>query len=425
MHRRRSTGSPLSRSYQAGFTIIELMVTIGIIVLLIGLLFPVIGKVRRAAYNTDSLNFISVLQNAITRYHQDFNAFPGPFSNADVFYGTTAPYSPGAAGQTDVPGRYGLVTPLFKEFDFHDSAADNGGTQVYHGGQDKETDIWDGQAFKVTMAENLVLGLLGGLKVDFKTNPPTLDYDPSTIGQGPARLSNLPNVPHTRSPAYMQVSHLSWRKDDTDGLLTGQFKDDAASATDSIIPEFVDSFPGAMPILYLRARRGVVGLDPGAAAYSNQNNPVITDSRGMGAAPYRAGAYDLSQVLPYTIPDANGNSIGENKRISPSDYAKNMGSPKDSITAPKNSPTPQHGLQTVTVNSTLVNPPAAGQYFQYPYDAYAYFLDPGQPGVAGSGGTPGTPAAARQKDGYILISAGIDRVYGTSDDLTSFGDVAP
>ncbi len=31
----------------------------------------------------------------------------------------------------------------------------------------------------------------------------------------------------------------------------------------------------------------------------------------------------------------------------------------------------------------------------------------------------------RQKDGYILISAGPDRVYGTTDDLTNFGPVSP
>jgi hypothetical protein len=34
--------------------------------------------------------------------------------------------------------------------------------------------------------------------------------------------------------------------------------------------------------------------------------------------------------------------------------------------------------------------------------------------------TTGTP---RAKDGYILISAGADGMYGTLDDITSFGDV--
>jgi hypothetical protein len=34
----------------------------------------------------------------------------------------------------------------------------------------------------------------------------------------------------------------------------------------------------------------------------------------------------------------------------------------------------------------------------------------------------GTP---RGKDEFIIISAGRDRAYGTSDDITSFGDVEP
>ncbi len=34
-------------------------------------------------------------------------------------------------------------------------------------------------------------------------------------------------------------------------------------------------------------------------------------------------------------------------------------------------------------------------------------------------------STARSKDTYILISAGPDRVYGTADDICSFGTVAP
>ena len=51
--------------------------------------------------------------------------------------------------------------------------------------------------------------------------------------------------------------------------------------------------------------------------------------------------------------------------------------------------------------------------YQYPYDAFAYFTNPA---VANS---------PRSKDGYILISAGPDRIYGTNDDICSFGAVVP
>ena len=53
--------------------------------------------------------------------------------------------------------------------------------------------------------------------------------------------------------------------------------------------------------------------------------------------------------------------------------------------------------------------------YQYPYDAYAYFKNPASPELE---------PQPRQKDGYILIGAGSDRVYGTADDITSFGAVA-
>jgi type II secretory pathway pseudopilin PulG len=38
---------------------------------------------------------------------------------------------------------------------------------------------------------------------------------------------------------------------------------------------------------------------------------------------------------------------------------------------------------------------------------------------------PALPDTARQQDGYILISAGSDRIWGTVDDITSFGSLRP
>ena len=56
----------------------------------------------------------------------------------------------------------------------------------------------------------------------------------------------------------------------------------------------------------------------------------------------------------------------------------------------------------------------------YPYDLYAALVDPNITRVKA---TPTAPAnSPRQKDGFILISAGIDRVYGTEDDIANFGN---
>jgi hypothetical protein len=38
---------------------------------------------------------------------------------------------------------------------------------------------------------------------------------------------------------------------------------------------------------------------------------------------------------------------------------------------------------------------------------------------------PQIPFTPRQKDGYILVAAGSDRMYGTNDDIVSFGSVQP
>ena len=67
-----------------------------------------------------------------------------------------------------------------------------------------------------------------------------------------------------------------------------------------------------------------------------------------------------------------------------------------------------HGLRDVDP-ATSINASETG--YSYPYNAYPYFRHPTM---------ANTP---REKDRYILISAGSDRVYGTSDDITSFGDI--
>jgi type II secretory pathway pseudopilin PulG len=296
-----------------GFTILELLVVIGIIVILVGILIPVVSHVRQSARVADSKNQISVIQNAIERYYGDFQAYPGPLPNDMV---GLAP-----------PATLVNVTPQ------------TGGV--------------------ITGTENLVLGLCGGLY----NNAGAITFDPTRCkqSQGPASLNA--NQPRTYS-AYIDGKTLS----------EGAYKDDAGPAADTNIPEFLDRFSNPLPVLYLRANVGTMG--------------VISATNGTAQ-------YDLNDIMGYT-----NTLIGVGKTPNTSMYTSGV------------APTPiAHGLNAATAG-TILSPKGSAGYF-YPYDAYAYFQSPNQAGQA------------RAKDGYILISAGADRIYGTEDDITTFGNVVP
>jgi hypothetical protein len=60
-------------------------------------------------------------------------------------------------------------------------------------------------------------------------------------------------------------------------------------------------------------------------------------------------------------------------------------------------------------------------------NAAQYFMNASvQPGnTSAPGPSENATGSPRGKDGFILISAGKDRTYGTEDDITSFGSVEP
>ena len=140
------------------------------------------------------------------------------------------------------------------------------------------------------------------------------------------------------------------------------------------------------------------------------NNSIVTDDPTLTQG--RIGAYDISQIIGYTKPASGNPAIGVSRK--PPRYIRND--------QPDPNPAQVHGLTSVDPTRTLKN--AGANTFNYPYDAYPYFRDPGQsnPSIGGSSGYA-APHVPRQKDKFILISAGPDRIYGTDDDITSFGSV--
>jgi prepilin-type N-terminal cleavage/methylation domain-containing protein len=327
----------------AGFTLIELMIAIGIILVLITIAVPVYSRVRRAAPETNTKAQISALDTAIQRYQQDYGAYPGPLLRAKLYSVATANNQ---SGLLDYANGNAVIT-------------------------------------NVTGAENLALGLLGGLRPQTGT-PPPIEFDKSLLGRGPRSLNTL--NPKGATVTYIEGMSLS----------EGHYKDGAGEADDSVIPEIVDRFPNAMPILYLRAQTGASGV---VSIEGKDNNVDMTMQT----------QYDLREALPYT--KGKSGSIGEGKSIRRDAYKLVTVSGTDL----------PHGLQTVNSNRTFDK--GDGANYTYPYDAFPYFqnrafppTDITTPQKKNQTGTP------RNKDKYILISAGVDRVYGTDDDITNFGN---
>jgi prepilin-type N-terminal cleavage/methylation domain-containing protein len=298
----------------AGFTLVELLVVIGVIVILMSILIPVVSKVRTQAHVAATQQQITALQTGIESYYHVFGAYPGPLADSEVA-GSTAP--------VNVPG-----------------------------------------LGKVTGSENLVLGLLGGFTLTNGALP--IKYDKDQVGRGPQSLSTLKiqtyqNFVDPVSSGLDPVRDGSgnyWKSWTNGAHQNVAYQGVAGAWGDSDAPEFVDRFPDALPILYIRARVGAPNVVPGYP------NAALTN-------PGQA-QYDPNQFYKF--------------------YPFLVGNPQATGT-----PLPQ---------SDLVPKGSAGSG-----NAYDYF------------GTPTDTRVARQKDGYLLISAGQDRLYGTTDDITNGGKV--
>jgi type II secretory pathway pseudopilin PulG len=327
-----------------------------IILALIAILLPVVGKVRTSAQNADVQSQIKVIGDAIQVYFQDFHAYPGPAPNMAINNNTIN------TGDPDV---------IYERV--------NGS-------------IGNTMNANLTMSENLYLALCGGLDRDTSTAPPRIVFDPALAGKGAHGVGLSPKKYKT----YLDVKPA----ERTEGL----YKDGIISGIDdTIIPEILDRYPSPLPILYLRARSGA--NPPVGGGYNAVYNPIITNQQNVpDASTPRPGQYDISQIIAYTKSyDISGGQtgIGEGKKVPK--YYRNAGVPMS--TQP---PHPLHGLNEVNFGSVL-GPPGPNYY--YPYDSYAYFKH------------PTLPNTARSKDSFILISAGVDRIYGTKDDITSFGAI--
>lgn len=311
------------------FTLVELLTVIGIIVLLIGILLPVIASVRRAGWQTDSQAAIVNLSSAIERYQSDFRAYPGPAPNL-AFNGTGA-----FAGRTET----------------YDGV-------FYH---------------RLTTSEFMVLALVGGWEP-----VGTGVFQAAQVGSGPMSHNPIASARRRWPPYIDAVPGQNLLPETPGGGPTVRWNRRAMTTADGnnydtydnpSVPEFIDRFPDAMPILYLRANVGATAV--ASESYS----------------PTAPAQYVWNQLYPY-IRDPDASNFPASSEDTNNNNLLDAGED-------------QNG------NGTLDKDFATGQ---------AYFRNPGI-------GDPGNAATwqPRQKDGFWLIGAGPDRKYGTRDDQTNFG----
>jgi hypothetical protein len=290
---------------------------------------------------------MSRIQSGCNAYYLDFRAYPGPFSENQVY--------PQQAGNPVTPAANGTSLSL------NPSA----GMQQWN------------MANGVTSSENLWLGLEGNLMYPGPTpGSPVFYYTPpSSAPTGPQSLnSNNPGTHAAYMPYTPNETTYDGSSDANAGLASNSNNSnilaisDMNAATDSSIPEFVDHFNPARPILYMRARVGTTGmlLNISGATYPTSGTPPYTALTCQ---------YNEQQLVPYgwvaTPPAATS-----------ANYHSQMGP----------------GVRTDNTTDFPVTSP-------YTTGDDVYFANPSLSGV---------PIG---KDGYILISAGADGVYGTKDDI--------
>jgi prepilin-type N-terminal cleavage/methylation domain-containing protein len=79
-----------ARSNRSAFTLVEMLVVIGIIAILAGILLPALGRAKRAAYENQARTELRSIETAVKAYFAQYGKFPAFNGQADVKYGLNA-----------------------------------------------------------------------------------------------------------------------------------------------------------------------------------------------------------------------------------------------------------------------------------------------------------------------------------------------
>ena len=267
-------------SARPGFTLVELLVVIGIIGLLIGLLLPALGKVIERAKSTQTLGTMQEFAKACDAYFQEFGEYPEAIPSSVLYQGVTN-------NSTD---------PITVQ-----------------------------QLPRITQMENALLALMGGYRVptdpDYATfgqtsTPPAVELtfnttpifrikvDATKMGEGPYK--NGRKYEAFYAPKGREFGKAAGQMSSTDAL--------PEAAGSGLLPELIDAW-GA-PIAYisqLRSLGPIVRNGSAAGQFERKQMIAYTNSTALGDAGVDQTEPAKGSVLCTNA--AGGTSAGDARRL--------------------------------------------------------------------------------------------------------------